>query len=392
MLEKYPTLSYALDNSRFKDIDTQINTDINNGFPGAGLIIVKDNKIIKQTVYGYRRKYDDKGLLKNTFDPMQMDTMFDLASNTKMYATVYAIMHLLSLGKIDLMIPIDNYLPEFKKNTFIPKVINLLCHDAGYPPDIDVYKYGGIQKYPQIRNIIANIKPERQIGGTPIYSDIDFILLGMIIEAIVKEPLDAYVETNIYKPLGLSHTIYNPLLKGFNKSDFAATEIKGNTRGGTVTFANIRTLTICGEVHDEKTYYGLDGVAGHAGLFSNLHDMVVLTQIILNNGGYGNHQFWSPEIQKLFITPNQLDSSFGLGWRRYGDKTQWFTKYASNQAVGHSGWTGTATLIDPAYNLAIILLTNKKHSDYIDGKFVGDNFATGKYATIIELIYQDLVV
>ncbi len=392
MLEKYPTLSYALDNSRFQDIDTQINTDINNGFPGAGLIIVKDNKIIKQTVYGYSHKYDDNGILNHTFDTMQMDTMFDLASNTKMYATVYATMHLLSLGKIDLMYTIDNYLPQFKNHSQIPKVINLLRHDAGYPPDIDVYKYGAIDKYPQIRDIIANIKPERPIGGTPIYSDIDFILLGMIIEAIIKEPLDAYVETNIYKSLGLSHTLYNPLSKGFNKSDFAATEVHGNTRGGSVLFTGIRTTPICGEVHDEKTYYGLGGVAGHAGLFSNLHNMAVLTQIMLNNGGYGNHQFWRPEIQKLFTTPNQLDSSFGLGWRRYGDKTQWFTKYASSQAIGHSGWTGTVTIIDPAYNLAIILLTNKKHSEYIDGAFVGDSFATGKYATIIELIYKNLVV
>ena len=391
MLEKYPTLSYALDNSRFKNIDTHINTDINNGFPGAGLIIVKDNNIIKQTVYGYSRKYDNKGLLKHTFDTMQMDTMFDLASNTKMYATVYTIMHLLSLGKIDLMLTIDNYIPEFKNNTFIPKVINLLCHDAGYPPDIDIYKYGATHKYPQIRDIIATIKPERPIGGSPIYSDIDFILLGIVIEAIVGEPLDAYVETNIYKPLGLNHTVYNPLLKGFNRLDFAATEVNGNTRGGTVKFADIRTTPICGEVHDEKTYYGLGGIAGHAGLFSNLHDMAILTQIMLNNGGYGNHQFWRPEIQKLFTTPNQLDSSFGLGWRHFGHKTQWLTKYSSNQAVGHSGWTGTVTVIDPAYNLAIILLTNKKHSEYIDGTFVGDGFATGKYATIIELIYISLL-
>ncbi len=390
MLEKYPTLSYALDNSRFKDIDTQINTDINHGFPGAGLTIVKDNKIIKQTVYGYRLKYDNRGLLKNTFDLMQMDTMFDLASNTKMYATVYAIMHLLSQNKIDLMSSIDNYLPEFKNHYQIPKVINLLRHDVGYPPDIDVYKYGAMQKYPQIRDIISNIKPERQIGGTPVYSDIDFILLGMIIEAIVKEPLDKYVETNIYQPLGLKHTVYNPLLKGFNKSNFAATEVKGNTRGDSVTFADIRTIPIQGEVHDENAYYGLGGVAGHAGLFSNLHDIAVLTQIMLNNGGYGNYQFWSPEIQKLFTTPNQLDSSFGLGWRRYGDKTQWFTKYASNQAIGHSGWTGTAILIDPEYNLAITLLTNKKHSDCINGAFIGDSFATGRYAEVIKLIYQTI--
>ena len=356
------------------------------------MVIVKDNKVIKQSVYGYKRKYDDHGRQKSEFDQIQMDTMFDLASNTKMYATVYSIMHLLNLGKINLMATIDTYIPEFKKHSQPPKVINLLHHDAGYAPDIDVFKYNASQKYPNIREIISSIAPVRPIGGMPIYSDIDFILLGMIIEAIVGEPLDKYVETNIYKLLGLKHTFYNPLSKGFEQSDFAATEVLGNSRGGTISFAGIRSTPICGEVHDEKTYYGLGGVAGHAGLFSNLHDMAILTQIMLNNGGYGNHQFWTPEIQKEFTTPNELDSSFGLGWRRFGDKTQWFTKYASVEAIGHSGWTGTVTVIDPAYKLAIILLTNKKHSEYVDGKFVGDSFTTGQYTEIIKLIYENLVV
>ena len=391
MIDQYKTLSYQLDDSKFGNVDDQINQDITYGFPGAGLIIVKDNKIIKQSVYGYKSKYNDKGQLKPTFDKIQIDTMFDLASNTKIYSTIYALMHLASMDKIDLMAPINIYLPEFK-NKQCPKVINLLRHDAGYDPDIDIFNYNVAIKYPDIREIIFSVEPIRPIGGNPIYSDIDFILLGMIIESIVNTPLDKYVETNIYRPLGLVHTAYTPLLKGFKKSDFASTEVLGNTRGGSISFANIRTTPIEGEVHDEKAYYGLGGVAGHAGLFSNLHDMATLTQIMLNKGGYGNHQFWSPEIQKLFTTPNQFDSSFGLGWRRFGDKTQWFTKHASSEAVGHSGWTGTVTLIDPVYNLSIILLTNKKHSEYIDGKFVGDSFATGQYTEIIKLIYENLAV
>jgi CubicO group peptidase (beta-lactamase class C family) len=377
MEHTYPTLSYALENNTFVDIDQQINDDIKNGFPGAGLIIVKNNKIIKQSVYGYKLKYSDSGKLLKNFEPMQADTMFDLASNTKMYATTYAIMHLATIGKINLMNTIDNYLTtdEFGTNNQVPQVINLLKHDAGFDPERLEFRY--------------------PIGDKPVYSDIDFILLGKIIEKITKQPLDKYVENTFYKPLGLNHTLYNPLLKGFTKSDCAATEINGNTRGHTISLPNIRTTTIQGEVHDEKAYYKLSGIAGHAGLFSNLHDMAVLTQIMLNKGGYGKYQFWTPEIQGQFTSPNPLDTSFGLGWRRAGEintrSLSWFSEYASNQAIGHTGWTGTVTLIDPCYDLAIILLTNKKHSDYIDGSFMGDSFATGQYTKIISLIYQNLI-
>ena len=116
----------------------------------------------------------------------------------------------------------------------------------------------------------------------------------------------------------------------------------------------------------------------------------------MNNGGYGTHKFWTPEVEALFTAPNPLDSSYGLGWRRAGDANKrnlsWFSPYASNQAVGHTGWTGTVTVIDPAYDLAIVLLTNKKQSDFANGVFAGDSYPTGSYTKIITLVYEALEV
>ncbi|CAF5093358.1 unnamed protein product, partial [Rotaria sp. Silwood1] len=140
---------------------------------------------------------------------------------------------------------------------------------------------------------------------------------------------------------------------------FAATELKGNTRNGTINFPNVRTYVLQGEVHDEKSFYSMNGLSGHAGLFSNLNDMAVLTQIMLNNGSYGNIKFWSQNVQTLFLTPYALDPTFGLGWRLNRNKSLlWFGLHASDEAYGHTGWTGTCTVIDPKYSVAITLLTN----------------------------------
>lgn len=411
----YPTLSYAspqeagFNPNKLALVDEQINSDVQQGFPGAGIIIVKDSKIIKQSVYGYKRKYDDNGKLLSGFDPMDVDTIFDLASNSKMYATNYAFMHLVFQHKIDLHQPIHAYIPQYTgyaaggQCRSDRKVIDLLNHQAGYAPDPQFYNPSVISPdlYSQNRDnteylINTTLSFESPLGAAPVYSDVDFILLGMIIERVTQQSLDQYVADIFYKPLGLKHTGYNLLQRGFIKDDFAATEINGNTRGFTVSFPQVRTGVIQGEVHDEKAFYSMGGVAGHAGLFSNLSDMAVLSQIMLNKGEYAGLRFWDEEVASQFTAPNPLDNSYGLGWRRAG-KLQartlaWFSPYASESAVGHTGWIGTVTVIDPKYNLAIILLTNKKHSPCIDGIFEGDSYATGQYTKIISLVYEALLV
>lgn len=395
----------GMSNQKLQQVDALINQDINNGFPGAALVVIKDGKIVKQDVYGYKLKYDESGNLLKQFIPLESETIFDLASNSKMYATNYAIMHLVYQGKIDLNAPLKQYLPEYTgcdssgQCRDDRKVIDFLRHDAGYTADPQFFNPNavGAEFYSQNRalteNLVATKLPfERPLGGAPVYSDVDFMLLGMLIERVTGQREDEYVYKTFYQPLGLSHTTYSPLEHGFVKDDCAATEVNGNTRGFTVNFPNIRTAPLQCQVHDEKAYYSMGSVAGHAGLFSNLHDMAILTQLMLHNGSYAGINFWNQAVESEFTAANSYDPSFGLGWRRAGEPTnrtqKWFSPYASNQAVGHTGWVGTVTVIDPKYNLAIILLTNKRHSPYLNGNFADSSQATGNYTQIITTVYQ----
>lgn len=386
-------------------VDQQIESDIKNGFSGVELLIIKNHQIIKNSVYGYSQKYDYKNNILKSPELVSCNTIFDLASNTKMYATNYAIMHLVYLGKLDINKRVSYYIPSYigcdknKECRDKRTVRNLLSHTAGYMPDpqffnpISIQKYGDY--YSQNREltesiIITQLPFINKVGIKPVYSDVDFMLLGILVEKITGMRLDDYVTQTIYKPLGLQFTYFNPLIHGININKCAANEVQGNTRGGTVSFPNIRQDVIKCQVHDEKAFYSMDGVSGHAGLFSTANELAVLTELSANNGCYNDICLWDKKTQDMFISPLKQDTTYGLGWRRAGNNNDYapFGKYASNLAYGHTGWVGTITLIDPKYDLTIILLTNKKHSIYKSGEFTGDKFATGRYAPIIDLIYE----
>lgn len=219
------------------------------------------------------------------------------------------------------------------------------------------------------------------------------MLLGYIVEKVTGQRLDEYVENNIYKPLGLNHSMFNPTEKEIPKTECAATERNGNTRDFSIDYSQIRKYTLQGEVHDEKAYYSMGGVSGHAGLFSTTSDLAVLAQMLLNEGGYGNYKLCDEAIIEQFTKPSDLSINRGLGWdRAANDGLIWeFSPYASNSSIGYTGWTDTLTIIDSKYDMAIILLTNKKHSPCPEGIFEGDKFETGKYGSIISLIYEALL-
>lgn len=409
--DSYIAISKDIDNyfdvSKLSLVDKQIESDINNGFPSAELVIIKNNQIIKHSVYGYSQKYDNKDTLLKKPLLASCNTLYDLASNTKMYATNYAIMHLVYLGKLDINKPISYYIPTYTgcdKNGECRSsrtVRNLLSHTAGYMPDPQFFNPNSILQYGNYYSqnreltesiIITQLPFINKVGIKPVYSDVDFMLLGILVEKITSTNLDDYVIKNIYKPLGLQSTYFNPLIHSIDINKCAATEIQGNTRGGTVSFPNVRTDVIRCQVHDEKAFYSMNGISGHAGLFSTGSDLSILTELSANNGCYNGICLWDKKTQEMFVSPLKQDSTYGFGWRRAGDNNEYapFGKYASNLAYGHTGWVGTVTLIDPKYNLTIILLTNKKHSIYKDNEFIGDKFATGKYAPIIDLIYEAL--
>ncbi len=420
ILPKADPESVGFSKEGLEKVDELINQEITGGFPGAVLLIVKDGKIIKNTAYGYAKKYDSTGKLLDTPEKMETTKLFDLASNTKMYATNYAIMKLVSEGKLNVDSRISEYVSGYGgegREKILVK--DLLTHSAGYGTEVKFYEPKATQVvskefeyqlgnnfYSREKNktekiIIRDVPLDYARGTKTIYSDTDYMLLGIIVEKITGQSLDEYVENEIYKLLGLNNTMYNPLRKGKIASDAAATELAGNTRDGSINFPGIRTNVIQGEVHDEKAYYSMDGVSGHAGLFSTSEDLAVLMSAMLNNGMIGNAQLFNKDVIDQFTKASDKDVTFGLGWRRAGENnlTETFGTLASPQAIGHTGWTGTVTVIDPKYNLGIVLLTNKKHSPVIKNlrektgksnlnKFQGDIYETGKYGAVITKIYE----
>lgn len=403
----YPTLvTKPVKSVQFNNVDKLINEEVAAGFPGAVLAVIKDGKLIKLSHYGDAKKYLADGSLLEQPQQMKSDTLFDIASNSKMFATNLALMKLASEGKVDVEKPLFYYLPEFRGAGREQRLVkDLLTHSAGYPAVVDFHrkdnKFGErffSQNSLRTKNLLLTGVPF--VAGRSVkhlYSDIDYMLLGVLVERLSGQSLDNYVEGQIYQPLGLTHTVYNPLQKGFIKNQIAATELMGNTRDGRISFDNVRTDVLQGQVHDEKAFYSLGGVAGHAGLFSTGQDLAVLAQLLLNRGGYGDKQIFTPQVLEQFIAPQASDESYGLGWRRAGNGAlQWhFGPYASPQAYGHTGWTGTVTVIDPAYDLAIILLTNARHTpiegNETDYEFMGRKFETGKYGSIVSLIYEAIL-
>jgi N-acetylmuramoyl-L-alanine amidase len=391
----------------WQTIDEVIEKDIQAGFPGIALLVIRNGRILKQTAYGYKLRYNESGTSIEHPESLTLDTMFDLASLTKMYATNFALMQLVDQGRVNVNDPVERYIPQYvgcnpKNECRETRLIrDLLTHSAGYTPSVEFYdpKRVSPDLYSQEKNkteqiIETKLGFERPRGGEPTYSDIDFMLLGLVVEHITGMPLDQYVKINIYQRLGLTHTLFNPLINTqYQKSDCAATELNGNTRNHTIDFPNVRTHVLQAQVHDEKSFYSMNGLSGHAGLFSNVHDLAILCQIMLNNGSFGNIRFWNKNVEDLFLTPYPIDPSYGLGWRLNRNKSlSFFGLHASEEAYGHTGWTGTCTVMDPKYSMAIILLTNLRHTRFINGTFEGQNYTAGNYGKIMTMVYESMLL
>ena len=376
------------------------------GFPGAVLTVVKDGQIVKSSAYGSKQVWNKNDLIpEDKREPMTEDTIFDLASNSKMYSTNLALMKLVYEGKLDLDSKVQQYLPEYKdapdakiKGKDTITVRHLLHHCAGHASSIRFYEESAGDFYSHDREktigLLSKVPLTYEVGSKTLYSDTDYMILGYIVEQITGQRQDKYVEENIYKPLGLKNTCYRPLDKGFKKEQFAATERNGNTRDGGRNYPDIRTETVRGEVHDEKAFYCMGGVSGHAGLFSTGKDLAVLTQLILNGGTYGNVTLFNKETLDEFVKPSFYGADWGLGWNSQDGKRSrdWmFSPYTYN-TIGHTGWTGTLTSIDFENNMAVILLTNERNTPCPKEKFEAElNYQTGRYGSITTLVYESLL-
>lgn len=394
-----------------KKIDNIMLYSVENGLPGGLISLSIAGKKIFQKAYGYQRLYNQCSVMKHP-EKMTDHTIFDTASLTKIFSTLLAYAKLLEEKKISIQDPVYRFIPEYKGFGRDKVTIqNLLKHDSGLPASYPFYDpskaYPGFysQNREQTIEVIKKVPLEVPAGTRTLYSDLGFMMLGVILEKITEQRQDIFVSENIYEPLGLKNTGYN-LLKKYSVHQFEATERCGNTREGNVYFPNVRTETIQGEVQDEKCFYSMGGVAGHAGLFSDADDLTVLCQLVLNKGSYGFYQLCSPSTMDLFLpSPNEKDT-FSLGFQIPSADTKsiyGFLYAPIGQAVGHTGWTGKCFKLDFLHQSIVLVLTNKKHSPLLKSKnhesheqdfnqFEADILPAPSYGSVIQLFDAGFLV
>lgn len=388
--------------NKMKEFETIILSDIENGFSGAVLGIIKNDRLLYLNAFGYKKRYlsDFSELSINQRELMDVQTLFDIASNTKIYATTLSLMKLYFEKKYDLNNPISAYIRGFKINGNIPTISHLLNHSSGLAPEVHFYDEAIGTLFSQERKkthelLRTGLSSTYVFGTQNIYSDTNFMLLGLMIEEITGMSLEAYVNKNFFEPLKLKNTCFTPLKYGFSPTDIAESQVDGNACNKTRSFHSMREYGLRGEVHDEKAFYSMEGVAGHAGLFSTVLDLVELTSIFYHQGVYKNFRFFDKEtLEKFSQYSDSVDPSFGLGFRRAeGDgMKRFFGKKPSNTSYGHTGFTGTLTLIDPENNLRIIYLSNRIHGP-LSGRleFKGRNMKSGSYGEIVDAIYNEYI-
>jgi uncharacterized protein YbbC (DUF1343 family)/CubicO group peptidase (beta-lactamase class C family) len=313
--------------------------------PGAVILIGYRGKVV------YRRAFGNRALVPAR-RPMRVDTVFDMASLTKVIATTTAIMQLVEQGKILLSAPIADYWPEFKANGKEQITVReLLTHYSGLRPDLDLEPtWSG---YETAMSMIVAEKPIVPPGTRFVYSDINFETLGELVRRVSGQPLDAYCAQHIFKPLGMKDTRFKPPASLRNR--IAPTQHQHGTTG----------KILWGEVHD-PTSYAMGGVAGHAGLFSTADDLHIFAQMLLNGGSYRGRRVLSPLSVEIMTTPQTPPNKMllrGLGW-------DIDSPFASNRgelfgvgSYGHTGFTGTSIWIDPVTQADVIILTNRVHPE-----------------------------
>jgi beta-glucosidase-like glycosyl hydrolase/CubicO group peptidase (beta-lactamase class C family) len=343
-------------------------------FPGCVVLAVHDGNIIYHKAFG-NYQYEPS-------QAMSLESIFDLASVTKISATTVSVMKLYEEGKIDLNKKLGDYLPWVKGSDKAQlKIEDILLHQAGLVPFIPFYKetidsatgipnpaiYSDKQKPGFTVRVAENLYLRNdwedtlfsRILKSPlgpknkyVYSDNDFIFLGKIVEALSGMPLDEYVQKTFYKKIAMASTGFKPRNR-FSVDKIVPTE----------TEKHFRRQTTQGDVHDEgASLFG--GVAGHAGLFSSAYDLAMLYQMLLNGGTFNGERYLKAETIKYFTAYHSEVSRRGLGFDKPEKdnatrKEPYPSVNVSLQAFGHTGFTGTCVWVDPKYDLVYIFLSNR---------------------------------
>lgn len=324
----------------FAPVDSLLNQAIESkAFPSATLAVVSPDSVLYQHAYGHFT-YGDFA------KPATINTIYDLASLTKAFATTLSLMKLYEQGKFQLDDTYSKYFPSFAQNEKSSITIRqMMLHQSGLVP-FRAYRNFCITKNDLIKAIHADtciVAP----GTKTVYSDLNFILLAELVAKLSGESFESFFRENIAEPLHLNSTCFTP-------DSTVLANIAPTEKDETWPFERNRPL-----VHDPNSAL-MGGVAGHAGLFSNIPDIIKVVQMLLNDGKSNGKVFFQPETLHLFTTRDSHLKSRALGWdlKSPGGKSS-AGIYLSLSTYGHLGFTGTSVWIDPERKLGIIFLTNR---------------------------------
>lgn len=337
-------------------------------FTGAVLLIAEGEEILHHRAYGFASLYDERLRVIERPDSTTTNHLFDLASLTKIFATTYGMMALHSDGLISVDDRLSAYFPEFVTVSEGEITLrHLLAHTSGllqWHPTW--YEAGNAEDR---RRFIAGRSLQAEPGERRRYSDLGFMLLADVIEAVAGTSLNNYLDERIYSRIGLEKTVFNPLSHGFE--DIVSTS-HGNPFEKKMVYEpgfgyNVdvepdswqgwREYTLRGEVNDGNAWYTHGGVAGHAGLFSTAEELHKLLMIVVNGGVFGEEHIFNEETIRLFTEKGTFGN--GLGWAM--QESVIHGKNLPVRSVGHTGFTGTSFILDMETGRMVILLSNRQH-------------------------------
>jgi len=325
--------------ARLRTVDRVVERGISaGGYPGAAVVIGRRGASVLQKGYGRLDWSPESPEVSPT------RTLYDIASLTKVVGTTTAIMILYDQGRVQLDAPVSRYIPEFSGGEKdLVTVRELLLHRSGLPAGRDIWRM--THDPAEARRIILSTPLVYHPDERYVYSDLGADILGYIVEAVSGQPLDEFLADYVFHPLGMYDTYFRP-----------ADSVK--YRAAPTEIAPPRGYPLQGEVHDENAF-AMGGVAGHAGLFSTAADLSVFAQMMLNGGTFNGVRIVADSTVTMFT--RREAGHRALGWDTptgaYGSGN-----YLSDEAYGHTGYTGTSLWIDPARDLFIVLLTNRVHA------------------------------